>query len=419
LSFDTDLQNGLGDVKFFVIKNNGPTARSNRFGFSGAHGEWDIILANKYNNYYDANKTGEEYLRMHYALLNAIGVQWIRQDFSWERFEKTQGNYFYDYFDLIFEVAKDYDLNMLISIVFTPKWMYEQCPHPYSVPWFTQPIDLNSGGSPLYDNFVTKLVERYKPHGTKDPDSSYGVSHWQIWNEPDHHFWADCETTATGNIQEYAWLIKSAHAAIKAIDQNAQVMVGGITHLSPVSHFNEFYNNMPGKEFDLLDTHYYKSDTGTTLTNWMNDILDVRDARGDSSKGFWLTETSHGNAGYQSTYLTNVFNQLEALAGRNFEKAFWWGPRGYFFSTDNPNPSERRNAVLDVNFYPKAAYFDFGEWLGTIDYKGEVSASISGNTVRVTIPEGMLNQVGDYVVFFVSKSKMVTTLPLYIEVLPE
>ncbi|OGI16090.1 hypothetical protein A3K63_02355 [Candidatus Micrarchaeota archaeon RBG_16_49_10] len=420
LSIPTDLPNGLGDTKFFVMKKTTPTtARPEKFGLSGAHGEWDFILADLYNNFYGTQKTGDEYLEKHFAMLAALGVSWIRMDVSWERVENPQGQFNFATFDKVFDMAKKYNLTILGTVMFTPSWLYSQCPGKLAgAPWYTSPRDLNATGSALYNNFVAEMVNRYKPGGTRYPNSDYGISYWQIWNEEDIAFWTDCQTGEQGNLTTYAYLLKSAYQKIKSVDPNAKVVMGGLTHLDPSNKLTTLYSFLPNKDFDILDIHYYETDQGAALTDKINAFANVRDGKGDSVKEIWVTETSNGDVNYQSTYLQNVFNQLEALEGRNVKKAFWWGSRGYFFDAGNPNPGERTYAIMDTNFYPKEVYFAFGEWLGTTQKKGEVSASVTGGTVNAIIPANLLDEAGDYVVFYASVSKMVTALPLTVKVLP-
>lgn len=250
LTLDTTLPDGLKDVKFFVMKKNGPTKRSEKFGVSGAHGEWDFLLAGISNTYWkgppfnkdpviakkEREDLGYKMLEKHYAMLSALGVSWIRMDFLWQRpeqpVERPDGNYDFTSFDKIFEVAKKYNLNVLSSLEGIPSWMQDQCPYvqeykklhnnqrPGAAHWFS-PSDLTKDGSERYNRFIRAVVKRYKPHGTKDPESDYGFRYWQIWNEPDVGYWKDCQTGKDGfdpeTYKKYADLLKSAYKTIKTV----------------------------------------------------------------------------------------------------------------------------------------------------------------------------------------------------------
>ncbi|MGH2536408.1 MAG: hypothetical protein ACRDHL_03350 [Candidatus Promineifilaceae bacterium] len=80
----------------------------------------------------------------------------------------------------------------------------------------------------VWARFVYLAVERYKPGGVLaeaegwQPDT--GVSHWEIWNEPDLPIFWD------SSLQDYARLLKVAYLAIEQADPAAQVLFGGIAN---------------------------------------------------------------------------------------------------------------------------------------------------------------------------------------------
>jgi hypothetical protein len=238
LNLDTSLPSGTNDVRFYVIKKNSTTSRAYKFGVSGAHGEWDLLpgLVKRYNDYWGSNATGEEMLERHYAMLKAIGIKWIRIDQSWERIEPRIGEFEFANIDKIVAAAKRNDLKIMMSLSYTPRWQTKQCTSNATPVHFLSPIDTNLDGSQYYNRFVQKMVERYKPGGSFNPNGNYGISYWQIWNEPDLGFWTDCETGANGYIQpKYVALHKSAYSVIKTEDPEAFVLLAGLSHMKPVS----------------------------------------------------------------------------------------------------------------------------------------------------------------------------------------
>jgi hypothetical protein len=429
LNLNTDLPNGTRNLKFFVMKKTTPDPTKNRpehFGVSGVNGEWDLHpdMVYWFNAYWGSKKTGDEMLDRNFAMLEAIGVKWIRIDQSWEREEPSQGIFDFQFVDKIVSAAKRHNLQIMMSLSYTPSWSYNQCSgKPASSPHFTTPIDLNTNGSAYYNRFATKMVERYKPHGMFDPNSGYGISYWQIWNEPDSGFWVDCKTGQVGNLQTYAYLVRSVYPKIKAIDPNAKVIMGGLTHISPAQRLTSLYGFLPGKQFDLLDVHNYED--VNSFARKITVLADVRNSKGDSSKQIWLSETSTvNNPGNptdptQSNYLKSIFEKFESLIPTgNLGKAFWWSSRDYWFGPEAGQSSNPDNAIFNNNFYPRKVYFDLGEWLGTIKYKGEAPgiAIVNSGKINTVIPKNLLNETGDYLILYASSSKMVTALPLSVKV---
>lgn len=417
---------GLNDIKFFVMKKTNPGGRPEKFGVSGAHGEWDLMpgLSSMYNRTWGSSKTGDQMLERHYAMLSAMGIKWIRIDQSWERVEPSEGNFNFTYVDKIVAAAKRNNLQIMMSLSYIPPWMYKQCKIPTL---HTQsPIDANQNGSVYYNRFVRKMVERYKTNGTFDPSGGYGIKYWQIWNEPDSGFWTDCQTGQKGTVEnpkiqtKYVAVLKSAYSVIKSIDPQAKVISGGLTHLKPADVLGSLYNQLGGiKSFDIIDVHSYE--TADLFSSKVSKLAQVRNSNQDASKEIWLSETSFGttpgtfNDDSQGNYMKQLWGKFEELSpSLNLGKAFWWTTRGYFFSSA-PNSKlvgENRHALFENNFYPRKLYFDMGEWLGTIKYKGEVSAKeVRNKVIEVTIPKDMLLEAGEYVIFYASPTKIVTARP--------
>jgi hypothetical protein len=86
---------------------------------------------------------------------------------------------------------------------------------------------LPNPGSP-WARFVFAAVSRYRPGGLLSAQmrwpAGWGVSVWEIWNEPDlQMFWS-------GSTGDYARLLKVAYLIIKSADANAHVLFGGLAY---------------------------------------------------------------------------------------------------------------------------------------------------------------------------------------------
>ncbi len=68
-----------------------------------------------------------------------------------------------------------------------------------------------------YADFVDFVVRRYSP---------LGVTHYEIWNEPDHtRFWP-----SGVNAADYTSMLRPGHAAVKAANNPAAtVLMGGLS----------------------------------------------------------------------------------------------------------------------------------------------------------------------------------------------
>ena len=136
-----------------------------------------------------------------FRLLSEAGVSWLRTDFVWRNIEQKEGEYNFERYDELVEVAKKHNIKILGLISSAPEWSSGS--KDISAP----PKDLAA-----WERFVKVMVGRYKND----------ITHWQIWNEPDiEKFWE-------GTPAEYIDLLKIAHRVIKAVDPSINVVSGGL-----------------------------------------------------------------------------------------------------------------------------------------------------------------------------------------------
>jgi hypothetical protein len=114
--------------------------------------------------------------------------------------------------DEVVALANAYHLRVVGDLTTIPWWI-SACATPRDISAMTL-----CGTDDLadYRTEVTEIVRRADP----------GIHDWEIWNEPDRG------SFFSGTPQEYAWMLRTAHDAIKAIDPQAIVLLGGISGLS-------------------------------------------------------------------------------------------------------------------------------------------------------------------------------------------
>jgi hypothetical protein len=128
----------------------------------------------------------------------------------------------FDALDRLVTLTVQSGLTVLPVVQYAPGWAARHPGNPSSPP---------SSPSP-YAAFVGALVRRYGPNGTfwsTHPNvRPIPIRAWQIWNEPDIPYqWSDQPFAV-----RYVALLKAAHAAIKAADPGAQVVLAGLTNYS-------------------------------------------------------------------------------------------------------------------------------------------------------------------------------------------
>ncbi|MCP4363038.1 MAG: hypothetical protein GY796_33955 [Chloroflexi bacterium] len=184
-------------------------------------------------------------------------------------------------------------------------------------------------------NFVSLAVQRYMPDGVLAQSQGWlageGITHWEIWNEPDYRFFWD------GTMADYGRLLKVAYLVIQQTDPNAQVMFGGLSNInnSSVANFNFFSDVMT----------LYDADGEAATYNYYHDIV--------ATHNYFYS--------WQSWYY--VWRVGNTLADRGLDKPIWLNETGVAAWDDYPGPvwdsqsgyratiSEQADFVIQTAFY--------------------------------------------------------------------
>jgi hypothetical protein len=183
-----------------------------------------------------------------------------------------------------------------------PEGLYE--------PIFTDGTDLPGPGKQInsanvWARFVYLAVQRYKPGGTLAQANGWpadaGVTHWEIWNEPDLPWFWD------SSLPDYARLLKVAYLTIRQADSSAKVMVGGLANFLQPNYYQ-----------GILEI--YDSDSLAPPFNYFHDIL----------------ATHNYFQSWESWYY--VYSARLDMLSRGFDKPVWLNETGVAVWNDYPGP---------------------------------------------------------------------------------
>jgi hypothetical protein len=146
-----------------------------------------------------------------------------------------------------------------------------------------------------YAAFLAALVRRYGPGGTFWPANPSvprtPITMWQIWNEPNLvTFWPRQPFAA-----RYVALLRAAHDAIKSVDPQAQVVLGGLTNYSWLD-LGQIYQ-VPGARslFDVVAVHPYTRAPDGVITI-LGYVRHVMNQAGDDRKPLLADEVGWPSA---------------------------------------------------------------------------------------------------------------------------
>ena len=261
------------------------------------------------------------------------GAAWTRWPLYWRAIEKSAGAFDYSAHDSVVAADVTYGFRTDAILLGTPDFYatggspqipaprVEQKNLPHQVASFSRKVGVSSASStpqnlyqPVFDDgtdipgpdkginpdnywarFVSDVVARYKPGGWLATQEGWpegaGVSHWEIWNEPDFSFfWS-------GTVEEYSRLLKVGYLAAKFADPDCTVLVGGLANYFDASWFPRLLDDIaedPDRVannwyFDIVATHSYSRSQDTYEHTWR--IGDLLRPYGLGDKSIWINES--------------------------------------------------------------------------------------------------------------------------------
>lgn len=269
-----------------------------------------------------------------YRLFKQQGIQWARTQFLWGNIEPTPGNYAWASADGLVQAAHTAHENLLGLVDYAAPYA-----NPFgsgaqvSFPTFVQE----------YDQYIQALVVRYMPGGILAQQmgwKNYGISAWEIWNEPSNpQYWQSQDPA------QYAELVQSATAAVKAVDPSATVLAYNWQEPTLVQAAG------PGS-FTGVSIHVYPGQPSQPA--FYQTIVDLRQfltQNGIGSDPIWMTETGwsihHVSRTEQAEYLQRAAIQSLAASLNKFFMFAWSDPvAGY---------GELNRALLPMPAFPAMA----------------------------------------------------------------
>jgi endo-1,4-beta-mannosidase len=270
-----------------------------------------------------------------------MGFEWHRGGVAWAGIEINLWGYHFYWKDAdrLVNNSVRTGIKMLWPLAFTPWWCSSKGNVTYEDPdYYTYPPNNMSA----WYNFVKTIAERYRGK----------ITAWEIWNEEDlSYFWK-------GSVEEYVELIKYAYLALKEVDENNTVVMGGLAlgdagvgSYNP--HFLEEFLELGGGQYvDVYAFHVY----GDTLFQRYEYMRNTLEKYGEE-KPLWVTEfgASTFEGGYtelgQALYIISGLLQMKNLG---IEKVMIYEFRD---SGNNASDWESNLGIFRADYSPKMVVF--------------------------------------------------------------
>lgn len=251
-----------------------------------------------------------------------LGVPWVREDFHWHRIQPAPDVWDWTFTDAAMRALLRRDIQVLGVLGPAVGWA---TPFPNDTP---NDVSYYEPDPDLFVDYVRAVVTRYRRY----------IHHWEIWNEPDNAiFWKP-----RPDPKLYAELLIRTSAVIKAIDPQAQVLIGGFNPFD-VTFARAVAAEGAWNSFDIIAIHPYVDPYSPEDGNLVA-AADMARALGNQfgPKPIWVTELGWASGKSERDRVGTTDEQFQAsylvrsmllLWEAGVERTFW-----YSFKDDPGNP---------------------------------------------------------------------------------
>ena len=205
------------------------------------------------------------YSRATMAKMRALGMGWLRTDFTTAMIRPTSNSWDYSRWDKVMDDAQAEGIAVLPMFGYHAEWATPAWDH------------LDS-----YVDFVTNAMRRY--------NGRFSVV--EIWNEVDGRWNArhDGEQMAKA-AADYVRLLSASYRAVKAFDPSVKVAISGFAGVHP-EKMRAVYRAGAKDWFDIMNIHPYTNPRPPEgeLERLLAETRNVMAEFGDSAKPIWITE---------------------------------------------------------------------------------------------------------------------------------
>lgn len=276
--------------------------------------------------------------------IDDIGLKWVTNGFHWPSIEGERDMYrIAENYDQFFLEMAQRDVQVVMSVGnYWPTWL----------------ADSEQLKTELYE-LTRLLVKRYRPGGDFAQENglgNYGVRYWEMINEPNYPCcgWGPHGGQQPVNSALYAEIIGEMHRAIRGEDEDAFILLGGLSsgdiHQDPVSFLEQVYSYGAKDAFDIVAYHTYGQHDDIPAA--LIPIRNVMAQYGDSNKPIWINEI--GEPGLTS--VNGKDSQLEvfdksAMQFNDMDAFFWLGMHDFI-------PQNETWGILENNQSPRQPIYN-------------------------------------------------------------
>jgi polysaccharide biosynthesis protein PslG len=179
-------------------------------------------------------------------LIAAAGFKFIRMDFAWEAIEKQKGKYDWSEYDQLVANLDERGIRALFILDYSHHLHEEAVTSPHPITGATH----RTTASPQHPESIAAFA-RWSAGSAKHFHGRHII--WEIWNEPNGHFWAP-----KPDAQQYSALAIAAAKAIRDTEPQATI-VGPASSGFPWEYLETFLKSGVLEYLDGVSVHPYRN----------------------------------------------------------------------------------------------------------------------------------------------------------------
>lgn len=297
------------------------------------------------------------------SIMADAGIGWVRVNWAWKDLQPDDGPFDFAHLDDVARIAAEHHIQLLPILTAVPAWSSTAPEQLKAERGSLSPVDRYRPAK-IADwlNYVRTAIQHY--------DSLYDslrvprIKYWEVWNEPNiPDFWPPSPDAA-----EYLAMLRATYQAIKAVNPEAQVVLGGLANgglnSDGSSYLKNLYDLGGGSFFDVVSIHVYSHPRYGVgpVEKSVNAVRAEMDAHGDKNKPLWLTEIGWSDApdawGAPTVDQNEVASFLKAVYASPMpaDVIFWYNFRNIFANSPD---AEHNFGLVNADFSAKPAFTAF------------------------------------------------------------
>jgi hypothetical protein len=281
-------------------------------------------------------------------LIQAAGFKFIRMDFAWTGIEKQKGKYDWSEYDQLMSNLDKHGIRALFILDYSHHLYEEPVISPHPITGATH----RTTASPQHPESIAAFA-KWAAESAKHYHGRHII--WEIWNEPNGHFWAP-----KPDAQQYSVLAIAAAKAIRETEPQATI-VGPASSGFPWEYLETFLKSGVLEYLDAVSVHPYRNpkqapETATADYKKLRDLIARYAPTGKTNlpilSGEWGYSTHRKGVSLETQANFAVRQQLSNLLN-GVPLSIWYDWKN---DGDDPAENEHNFGTVMPDLKPKPAY---------------------------------------------------------------